>query len=118
MKKVLVSCIIPTHNRSSLLKRAVNSVINQIHKFLEIIIVNDGSSDETEEVINKLKRKDPRIISLVNEKSEGPSAARNKGINIATGDFIAFLDDDDEWMPNRISATALKKELFLVELVF
>jgi len=99
MEKALVSCIIPTHNRSLLLKRAVESVINQIYKNLEIIIVNDASRDDTCDVINELKRKDLRIISLVNAKPQGPSAARNRGINIATGAFIAFLDDDDQWMP-------------------
>jgi len=106
-KEKLVSCIIPTHNRSSLLKRVVDSVINQTHENLEIIIVNDGSSDDTEEVINQLKGKDPRIVSLVNEKPQGPSAARNKGIKIATGDFVAFLDDDDQWLPNRIADNLL-----------
>jgi glycosyltransferase involved in cell wall biosynthesis len=102
-KEKLVSCIIPTHNRSLLLKRAVESVINQNYKNLEIIVVNDGSIDDTEKVIEELKRQDPRIISLKNEQSKGPSAARNKGIKNATGYFIAFLDDDDQWLPNRIS---------------
>lgn len=99
----LVTCIIPTHNRASMLKEAVQSARDQTHKNLEIIIINDGSNDNTEYAINELKRQDPRIISLKNDEPQGASAARNIGIKKAKGAFIAFLDDDDQWLHNRIS---------------
>jgi len=86
-----------------MLKEGVKSVICQDYENLEIIIVNDGSSDDTEEVIKDLKRQDPRMISSKNDRPRGPSAARNKGIEKARGEFIAFLDDDDKWLPARVS---------------
>lgn len=103
MDTLLVSCIVPTHNRSALLQKAIESITNQTYKNLEIIIVNDGSSDRTEGLIGNLKKWDSRIISFKNDRPKGPSAARNIGIEKARGEFIAFLDDDDQWLPNRIS---------------
>ena len=95
-----VSVIITTHNRSELLIRAVNSVLNQIYSNFEIIIVDDGSSDNTREVVASLD--DSRIRLLVHEKNQGASSARNTGIAQARGEHIAFLDDDDEWFPAKL----------------
>lgn len=99
-----VSVVIPTHNRSGLLKRAVQSVLKQTYKELEIIIISDGSTDNTDEVIEDLKEMDPRVRGISYGPAEGANVARNKGIDVATSNYVAFLDDDDEWYPDKIEA--------------
>ncbi|MCX7748007.1 MAG: glycosyltransferase family 2 protein [Clostridia bacterium] len=94
-----VSVIIPTHNRSWLLINAISSVMKQTHKNLEIIIIDDHSTDETAEIVTSID--DPRVIYVKNQK-KGGNAARNTGISLSTGDFVAFLDDDDEWVEDKI----------------
>lgn len=95
-KNTLVSIIIPTYNRYQLLKRAILSVLNQTYKNFEVIIVDDGSSDET------LKIKDEFDVVYVYQKNRGVSSARNKGIKAARGEWIAFLDSDDEWHKDKL----------------
>ena len=102
----LVSVIIPTYNRAELLKRAVQSVLNQTHAKLEIIIVDDASEDETPDVVRQFG--DDRIVYLrhpenLGKNAKGGQAARNTGIQCAHGDFITFLDSDDEYLPDKIA---------------
>jgi len=99
-KTSLVSVIIPTCNRSLLLKRAIQSVLDQTYAKLEIIIVDDASKDNTSQVINSFY--DDRLKYYRHEKNQGASTARNTGIKHAQGEFIAFLDDDDEWLDNKL----------------
>jgi glycosyltransferase involved in cell wall biosynthesis len=96
----LVSVIIPTKNRHDLLVRAIKSVLNQTYSNLEIIIVDDSSSDETKSHIYKIK--DERIKYIFQNNRKGGAAARNTGILNAKGEFISFLDDDDYWAPEKI----------------
>ncbi|MBC8432937.1 MAG: glycosyltransferase family 2 protein [Desulfobacterales bacterium] len=96
----IVSVIIPTYNRAKLLERAVNSVLRQTYKELELIIVNDSSKDETEKAIKKYA--DDRIKYICHQKNLGGSAARNTGIKAAQGKYIALLDDDDGWFPEKL----------------
>jgi len=96
----IVSVIIPTYNRTKLLERAVNSVLRQTYKELELIIVNDSSKDETEKVIKKYA--DDRIKYICHQKNLGGPAARNAGIRAAKGEYVALLDDDDEWFPEKL----------------
>jgi glycosyltransferase involved in cell wall biosynthesis len=98
----LISCIIPTHNRCALLERAIQSVLSQSYKTLEAIIVNEASSDDTEELIRRLAVKDRRVRYINNSSPLGPGGARNVGIASATGVFVAFLDDDDVWLDTKI----------------
>ncbi len=101
----LVSAIIPTKNRASLLERSVNSVLNQSYSNLELIIVNDGSTDSTTELLQSYQtRAKISVIIINNKRSVGAPAARNQAIEKAAGSFIAGLDDDDEWHKDRISA--------------
>ena len=92
-----VSVIIPTHNRAHLLPRAVDSVLAQTLDRYEILIIDDGSSDNTPDVIAGFS--DQRIRSLRHDRNRGQSAAINTGIEHARGDYVGFLDDDDEWLP-------------------
>ncbi len=98
-KNPLVSVIIPAFNRGWVVAEAVESVMAQDYHPLEIIVVDDGSTDDTNE---KLKPFMESII-LLRQENRGVSAARNAGINAAKGEFIAFLDSDDLWMPGKIS---------------
>lgn len=100
-KGSLVSAIITTHNRADLLKRAILSVVKQTYKNIEIIVVDDGSTDHTPAVVKKLQD-EYEIVYFRHEKSQGAPAARNLGIKKAKGLFIAGLDDDDEWLPERL----------------
>lgn len=97
MKKV--SAIITTHNRSYLLKRAIESVLNQTYSYMECIVVDDNSTDNTREVCNLYPIK---YIYIPKEESHGGNYARNLGIKNASGEYCAFLDDDDYWMPTKI----------------
>lgn len=98
----LVSAIITTKNRAEILPRAIDSVINQTYKNIEIIVIDDGSTDQTPTVIAEYQKK--QSLTLIrNEESVGACQARNQGIERAKGEFIAGLDDDDEWHPERIS---------------
>ncbi len=97
----LVSIIIPTFNRCGVLKRAVLSAVNQTYKKIEIIIVNDASTDATAEVAGLVN--DPRLKYIIHEKNQGLAATRNTGIKNSSGEYITFLDDDDEWAPEKIS---------------
>ena len=98
--KPTVSVIIPTYNRAHLLRRAVQSVLNQSYKELEIIIVDDASIDTTPELVKGID--DERIVYLRHESNKGGSAARNTGIKHARGNYICFLDDDDFWLPKKL----------------
>lgn len=92
-----VSVVVPLYNKEAHIKNTLNSILVQTIKDFEIIIVNDGSTDMSAEMVKSLN--DPRI-RLINQKNEGVSVARNRGINEARADLVAFLDGDDEWKPN------------------
>ena len=97
-----VSVIIPTYNRAARVSAAVKSVMAQTPSELEIIIVDDGSTDGTEQVIRPFVEDSGGRISYFRQDNRGVSAARNKGIALARGDWIAFLDSDDVWIPEKL----------------
>jgi len=101
-KNPTVSVIIPTYNRAHLIGKAIQSVLNQSYQDFEIIVLDDCSTDDTEELIKELEKKDERIRYIWHEKNKGPAASRNSGINAAKGRYIAFLDSDDEWLPEKL----------------
>lgn len=98
-----VSVIIPCFNAENTLARAVMSVQAQATPVAEILLVDDGSTDNTRAVIGSLAHGDPRIRPLLQKRNGGPSRARNVGWNSAQGDLIAFLDADDTWHPQKIA---------------
>lgn len=93
----MFSVIIPLYNKAHTIVHTLNTVINQTYKDFEVIIVNDGSTDNGVEIINK-NFSDNRII-IINQENAGVSEARNRGVNESSKPYIAFLDADDEWMP-------------------
>ncbi|WP_110456335.1 glycosyltransferase [Shewanella algidipiscicola] len=98
-----VSVYIPTHNRSCLLFRAVYSVLNQDYKNIEVVISDDGSSDDTPDICNALMLRDDRVRYIRTETARGANHARNLAIQNCTGHFVTGLDDDDFFLPTRIS---------------
>jgi glycosyltransferase involved in cell wall biosynthesis len=95
-----VSVIIPTCNRSEFLRGAIASVLNQTYQNFEIIVVDDASTDNIFEIVAAFK--DERIRFIRHDTNKGGSAARNTGILASKCDYIAFLDDDDEWLPDKL----------------
>lgn len=98
----VVSIVIPTHNRWERLLRALGSVRAQTWSAIEIIVIDDGSTDATATRLNEFAAADPPIRTIRNDRPRGGAAARNQGIAAATGRWIAFLDDDDVWLPTKI----------------
>lgn len=97
----MISVVIPVYNRSTELRRALNSLVAQTEKNFEALVIDDGSEEDIESVIHQFKNQlNIRYFRL--EHSGGPAKARNKGIKEATGEWISFLDSDDWWMPTRI----------------
>lgn len=94
----LISVVMPTQNRAGIISRAIKSVLSQSHQNLELLIIDDGSTDDTNDVVNSFL-KDDRIRFISIPKS-GVSKARNKGLDMATGELIAYLDSDNSWEPN------------------
>jgi glycosyltransferase involved in cell wall biosynthesis len=96
----LVSVIIPSYNRAHIIGKAIQSVLNQTYSKLELIVVDDCSRDNTENVVKSFQ--DGRVIFLRHEKNKGACAARNAGINAARSEYIAFQDSDNEWLPEKL----------------
>lgn len=103
---ILVSIVIPTYSRNTTLTRAIDSALMQTHENIEIIVVDDNPSESewrisTQQLMMKYKE-NPKICYIQNAKNMGGSGARNEGIKAARGEYIAFLDDDDEYMPEKV----------------
>lgn len=94
---MLVSVVIPTFNRAKVIDRAIKSVLAQTYKHIEVVVIDDGSSDSTQEIVSKFKG-----IKYFKIENSGVSCARNIGVSKCLGDYIAFLDSDDEWVSDKI----------------
>ena len=97
-----VSVILPTHNRATLVGRAIDSVLGQSFEDFELIVVDDNSTDDTAQVIARFDAH-PRLRYYRNAKNLGPSGARNRGIDLARGSYVAFQDSDDRWFPEKLA---------------
>lgn len=95
----LVSVVIPTYNRASVICRTIDNVLEQTYPNVEVIIVDDGSTDDTEEKLRAYANR----IRIIRQPNAGPSAARNRGIEAARGEFIALQDSDDLWVPQKLT---------------
>ena len=98
-KLPLVSVIIPTYNRGWVVKEAIDSVLDQDFSDYELIVVDDGSNDNTREILGAYGK----AITVLQQSNRGVSAARNRGIAEAAGRLIAFLDSDDLWLPRKLT---------------
>jgi len=98
LQDILISVIIPVYNRPEQIKNAVESVLKQTYSNFELIVVDDGSTDDTPEVLSQYDAE----ITVFRISNSGVSAARNYGVDKASGSYIAFLDSDDEWKPKKL----------------
>ena len=105
-----VSVITPAYNASKFIGETIESVLKQTFQDWEMIIVDDCSTDDTLKIANEFLKKDPRIKIIQNERNSGVAATRNHGLDVAIGDFIAFVDSDDLWLPEK-----LEKQLKFME---
>ena len=116
-EKPTVSVIIPTYNRAHILGRAIQSVLDQTYQDFEIIVVDDGSTDNTDEVINNFN--DKRIIYHLCGKNRGVAAARNIGIKLSRAEYIAFQDSDDVWHLDKLEKTMkIIKKIENIDFIF
>ena len=97
----LVSVVIPSYNRGWVVQEAIESVLGQDYDDFELIVVDDGSTDETRDILAAYDN-----ITVLEQSNQGVSAARNKGVAHANGTFIAFLDSDDVWLPRKLAVQA------------
>ena len=104
--KPLVSVVVATYNMAGYLPIAVQSVIDQTYRHIEIIIVDDGSADETPSILGRWSE-DPRV-HVITQENQGQTAAKNRGIAAATGEYIAFLDADDRWVRSKLEKQILR----------
>ena len=101
-KSILASIIMPSYNRANIISEAIKSIQAQEHTNFELLVIDDGSTDDTETVVRSFSQKDPRILYLHGQHG-GVSAARNIGLRNASGDYIFYLDTDNSWLPNHLS---------------
>ena len=97
-----ISVIIPTYNRASFLERAISSVLRQSHPCSEILVIDDGSEDDTRKCVSGISDRSQTVIRYLYQENLGPAAARNRGIREAEFPYIAFLDSDDHWKKNKL----------------
>ncbi|MFE7063735.1 glycosyltransferase family 2 protein [Sutcliffiella sp. NPDC057660] len=117
-KEKLISIIMPAYNCERYIEEAIKSVIEQTYQFWELIVIDDGSRDNTVRIIKELSIKDTRIKLYINETNQGVSATRNRGITLANGNWIAFLDSDDMWKKNKLEKQLLHSQKINSEFTF
>src|SRR5689334_6850738 len=104
----LVSVVIPAFNRAFILPEALDSVLAQTWKDFEVLVVDDGSTDNTEEVLEPYVAR--HGVRFLRQANQGPAAARNRGIEAARGKYVAFLDSDDLWLPIKLAVQIPRME--------
>lgn len=101
MTEPLISVILPTYNRSTFLREAIDSVRRQSHRRWELLVIDDGSTDDTGRMLARLD--DPRLRVILLDHTDNPARVRNAGLAVARGDYVAFLDDDDLWLNDKLA---------------
>lgn len=112
----IVSVIVPVYNRAHYVAETIESILAQTYKNIELILINDGSTDSSLIVLQEYQRRHPDKVVIVDQENQGQIAARNNGIKKAKGEFIAFLDSDDLWYPEKLELQLpyLKNDVALV----
>ena len=113
----MISIIVPVYNAEKYLNRCISSLLNQTYYNLEIILVNDGSTDNSKKICENAAKNDSRI-KLINSVNEGVSLARNKGLKEANGDYISFVDSDDYVEPDYVEKMLLTLKSKKVDIVY
>ncbi|MBP2000053.1 glycosyltransferase involved in cell wall biosynthesis [Paenibacillus shirakamiensis] len=114
----LISIVMPTYNRAHIISGAIESILRQSYANWELIVVDDRSTDHTKEMIKEWTTRELRIHYVCNEREKGPGGARNTGMLAAKGEYLAFLDSDDEWYPNHLSDSLRTHVLTNAEISF
>ncbi len=104
MDRPLISCIVPVFNGERFLADALESILSQSYRPLEIIVTDDGSTDRSVDIVTRYRSS----VHYLRQNNEGPAAARNRGLAAASGDFVAFLDQDDLWHPGKLERQAAR----------
>jgi glycosyltransferase involved in cell wall biosynthesis len=117
-QQALVSVIIPSYNSGEFLGEAVNSALKQTYTRVEVLVVDDGSTDKTAQLVGDWRKKTDKVRYLKHEVNEGVSAARNTGIRNARGRYIAFLDADDSWLPDKLAVQLRRLDQLQADLIF
>ncbi len=99
-----ISVIIPTWNRATTIAAAINSALCQIYPVTEVLVCDDGSDDNTKQIVEEFIKNDDRVKWIEGTRAGLPAVPRNRGIKASTGEWIAFLDSDDEWLPEKIQS--------------
>lgn len=114
---VLVSVIMPAYNAAPYIEQAIRSVMGQTHTDWELLVIDDGSADDTCAIVERLAAEDGRIRLLRNERNSGVAVTRNRGLDLSAGAYVAFLDSDDVWHPEKLAVqicTAQRERAALV----
>lgn len=98
----VVSVIMPAYNAEKFIEEAISSVLAQSVSNWELIVIDDGSQDGTQQIVADFTRKDPRVRLMVNEENMGVAKSRNRGLDVCCGEYVALLDSDDYWQPNML----------------
>jgi glycosyltransferase involved in cell wall biosynthesis len=104
--ETLVSVVMPTFDRASVIRRALQSVADQTYPNIEIVVIDDGSTDHTDEVIARFVRENSTLMTYLRQENSGCASARNRGLRVAKGEFLTFLDSDDAWLPTAAESMA------------
>lgn len=118
MNQNRVSIIVAAYNAEKTLRSSVKAILAQTHTSLNVIIIDDKSQDKTLSVAKEIAATDPRVTVIESEKNGGPAKARNLGLAVASGEWVAIVDSDDEILPERIAAMAAQAEESAVDIVF
>jgi glycosyltransferase involved in cell wall biosynthesis len=109
MDRKLISVIIPVYNGEAYLRECIDSILNQSYRNFEVIVINDGSTDGTRDILERFYS-DNTAITVINKKNGGVSAARNDGINASRGEYLMFLDADDEYLPDALKQMVMEMD--------
>ena len=114
----LVSVIMPAYNAEQFIEEAIDSVISQTVSDWELIVIDDGSSDCTQEIITKFTEEDARVHLIINEENMGVAKTRNRGLDICCGEYVALLDSDDYWEPQMLEKMIARAEQTRADIIY
>lgn len=118
MEKNFISVIMPSYNSEEFIELAIQSVLEQTFTNIELIVIDDASSDNTTNIIKNMAEKDSRVCFIQNEKNMGVAYTRNKGFDLSRGEYVALLDSDDVWHPQKLEKQLILAKKFMADIVY